>query len=64
MANLNKFIEHTLLKQDAVYDDFIKLFKAIPKVDAGLAASIFHFGEVDIKDLKEKLKDNGINVRI
>ena len=45
-------------------DDFIKLFKAIPKVDAGLAASIFHFGEVDIKDLKEKLKDNGINVRI
>ena len=47
-----------------VMDDFIKLFKAIPKVDAGLAASIFHFGEVDIKDLKEKLKDNGINVRI
>ena len=45
-------------------DDFINLFKAIPKVDAGLAASIFHFGEVDIKDLKEKLKDNGINVRI
>ena len=45
-------------------DDFIKLFKAIQKVDAGLAASIFHFGEVDIKDLKEKLKDNGINVRI
>ena len=45
-------------------DDFTKLFKAIPKVDAGLAASIFHFGEVDIKNLKETLRNEGINVRI
>ena len=45
-------------------DDFITLFKTLPKVDAGLAASIFHFGEVKIKDLKEKLKVNGIPVRI
>ncbi len=45
-------------------DDFIKLFKALPKVDAGLAASIFHFGEVSIKDLKEELKKQGIAVRI
>lgn len=45
-------------------DDFTKLFKSIPKVDAGLAASIFHFGEVDIKDLKENLRNEGINVRI
>ena len=45
-------------------DDFITLFKTLPKVDAGLAASIFHFGEVTIKDLKETLKLNGINVRI
>ncbi len=44
-------------------DDFIKLFKSLPKVDAGLAASIFHFGEVKINDLKEKLKVNGIPVR-
>jgi len=45
-------------------EDFITLFEEIPDIDAGLAASIFHFGEVNIKDLKEKLKTNGINVRI
>ena len=44
-------------------NDFIKLFKALPKVDAGLAASIFHFGEVKIKDLKKELAENGIVVR-
>jgi len=45
-------------------DDFVKLFKALPKVDAGLAASIFHFGEVKIKDLKVELADNQIPVRL
>ena len=45
-------------------EDFITLFKALPKVDAGLAASIFHFGEVKIADLKKQLKENGINVRL
>ena len=45
-------------------DDFVKLFKAIPKVDAGLAASIFHFGEVKIQDLKQELKKNDIIVRV
>ena len=45
-------------------DDFIELFKALPKVDAGLAASIFHFGEVDIKDLKNEMKMAGIPARI
>ena len=45
-------------------EDFVTLFNAIPKVDAGLAASIFHFGEVEIKDLKKTLKENNINVRI
>ena len=44
-------------------EDFVTLFKTIPGVDAGLAASIFHFGEVSIKDLKEKLYENGITVR-
>ena len=44
--------------------DFTDLFKALPKVDAGLAASIFHFGEVKISDLKAELKKNGIPVRI
>ncbi len=45
-------------------DDFITLFREIPKVDAGLAASIFHFGEVDIKDLKEKMASAGIPARL
>ncbi len=45
-------------------EDFITLFKKLPKVDAGLAASIFHFGEVNIKDLKNKLAENDIPVRI
>jgi len=43
--------------------DFVTLFQALPKVDAGLAASIFHFGEVKIPDLKEELYRNGITVR-
>ena len=45
-------------------EDFVKLFKSIPKVDAGLAASIFHFGEVSINELKRRLKNENINVRI
>ncbi len=45
-------------------DDFVKLFHTLPKVDAGLAASIFHFGEVDIRDLKKTLRENGIEARI
>ena len=44
--------------------DFIKLFQSIPDIDAGLAASIFHFGEVAIPDLKRELRDNGIIVRL
>ncbi|MBQ3404798.1 MAG: imidazole glycerol phosphate synthase subunit HisF [Oscillospiraceae bacterium] len=44
-------------------DDFVRLFKTLPKVDAGLAASIFHFGEVSISELKNTLADNGIPVR-
>ena len=43
--------------------DFIDLFKAIPDIDAGLAASIFHFGEVAISDLKDAMAAEGINVR-
>lgn len=44
--------------------DFITLFKTLPKVDAGLAASIFHFGEVAISDLKKEMKEHGIPTRI
>lgn len=43
---------------------FIELFQKLPKVDAGLAASIFHFGEVQISDLKTEMKKQGINTRI
>ena len=43
--------------------DFVNLFKEIPEIDAGLAASVFHFGEIKISDLKQTLAQNGINVR-
>ena len=45
-------------------EDFIKLFKSLPGVDAGLAASVFHFGEIRIEDLKKEMALNGIPVRI
>lgn len=45
-------------------EDFITLFKEIPDIDAGLAASIFHFGEVQISGLKKTLKENDITVRL
>ena len=44
--------------------DFVTLFHTLPKVDAGLAASIFHFGEVEIKTLKQALNEQRINVRL
>ena len=44
--------------------DFITLFQSLPKVDAGLAASIFHFGEVVIPDLKAEMAKNGIPTRL
>ena len=44
--------------------DFIDLFHAIPDIDAGLAASVFHFGEIRIPDLKQTLRENNINVRL
>ena len=34
------------------------------KADAALAASIFHYGEIRIPELKRKLREDGINVRI
>ena len=45
-------------------EDFVKLFQTLPKVDAGLAASIFHFGQVQIPELKRYLADNNITVRL
>lgn len=45
-------------------EDFITLFRSLPKVDAGLAASVFHYGEITIGDLKQRLSAEGINVRL
>lgn len=45
-------------------EDFVTLFKKLPKVDAGLAASVFHFNEISIKDLKTELHKNNIPVRL
>ena len=44
--------------------DFVTLFQALPKVDAGLAASIFHFGQVKIPELKQLLREKNIPVRL
>ena len=44
-------------------EHFIELFENV-NVDAGLGASIFHYGETDIKELKNALKKEGIEVRI
>lgn len=43
-------------------EHFAALFKE-GKADAGLAASIFHFGEIAIPDLKHYLRNHGIEVR-
>ena len=45
-------------------EDFITLFHTVPRVDAGLAASIFHFGQVEIRELKKAMADAGIPARI
>lgn len=44
--------------------DFVTLFQDIPEISAGLAASIFHFGEVEIFELKKTLRENSVNVRL
>ena len=44
-------------------EDFTQLFQSLPGVDAGLAASVFHFGQIAIPDLKAELRKNGILVR-
>lgn len=45
-------------------ENFTELFRRVPEISAGLAASVFHFGEIKIPELKAKLRANGINVRI
>lgn len=45
-------------------EHFVELFQKLPQIDAGLAASIFHFREVSITKLKKQLKQKGIQVRL
>ena len=45
-------------------EDFVRLFKELPWVDAGLAASVFHYKEIEISSLKEMLNKNDIAVRL
>ncbi len=45
-------------------EDFVRLFKSVPGVDAGLAASVFHFGEIKIPELKALLREKDIQVRL
>ena len=45
-------------------EDFIELFKTLPKVDAGLAASVFHYKEIAVPELKKRLRESGIPVRL
>ena len=44
-------------------EDFLELFRQIPDIDAALAASVFHFGEIEIEDLKEDMDKAGIVTR-
>ena len=45
-------------------DHFTDLFRQIPTIDAALAASVFHFGQIKIPDLKQVLRDNNVIVRL
>lgn len=45
-------------------EHFVDLFRTIPDIDAGLAASVFHFGQIRIPDLKQELRNNDIIVRL
>ena len=58
MANLNRYIEHTLLKQDAVQDDFIKLFEEAKEYEfAGVCINPCY-----VSMAKDYLKDTGVKV--
>ena len=64
MYEMNK--TYMVVSGEEIYktEDFITLFNTLPRVDAGLAASIFHFGEVDIKTLKQEMARHGIPARL
>jgi len=45
-------------------EHFTRLFRAVPTVDAALAASVFHFGQIAIPELKKNLRENNVIVRL
>ncbi len=45
-------------------EHFVELFREIPDISAGLAASVFHYGEMTIADLKRRLAAEGIPMRL
>ena len=45
-------------------EHFLSLFAQVPTIDAALAASVFHFGEIEISQLKKTLAANGVNMRL
>ena len=55
--------KHLYGLKEMLYSEALENEEKIPEIDAGLAASVFHFGEIQICDLKKTLIDNGINVR-
>ncbi len=66
LAAVNRLVKVPVIASGGAgsIEDFVTLFREIPDISAGLAASIFHFGEVRIEDLKTQLRDEGIPVRL
>ncbi|QIJ90286.1 Imidazole glycerol phosphate synthase cyclase subunit HisF [Mesoflavibacter sp. HG96] len=65
LAKLSKTVNIPIIASGGAgtIQHFTDTFK-VGKADAALAASVFHFGEIEIKDLKDELKQNGISVRL
>jgi len=65
LAQMNDLVSIPVIASGGagLMDDFYDTF-TVGKADAGLAASIFHFNEIPIPELKQYLKDKGIPIRI
>ncbi len=65
LAKLNELLQIPVIASGGAgkKEDFLEAF-VIGKADAALAATLFHFGEIKIPDLKKYLKNNGIPSRI
>ena len=65
LAKLSKLVNIPIIASGGAgkVEHFVDTFKE-GKADAALAASVFHFGEIPIMDLKRELKKENIEVRI